>query len=128
MKAKELTIDTPVYFKVDMDKILTTRPFAILQEANKVTITLYDYYKTDYTCSPDEMVAKSGCSSIYLDRDEALKRQAQMRQEHIDYCRKAVDNALKNYESAVDLYFQKPLSTPCSKEFYDKHCKKQDNE
>lgn len=129
MKAKELTIDTPVYYTIDRDKILTRRPSSILHEATKVTITFNDYYKKVFTCAPDDSIAIEECNysskdKLYLDKDEALKHQAGLRQEHIDACRRNVDQALKNYEEAVDKYFQKPLSTPCSKEFYDKHQKK----
>lgn len=129
MKAKDLTINTPVYYTIDRDKILTKRPDSILQEPNKVTITFGGYYKKVFTCGPEDSIAVEECSysckdKLYLDKDEALKHQAALRQEHIDACRRNVDQALKNYEEAVDKYFQKPLSTPCSKEFYDKHQKK----
>lgn len=126
MKAKELTIDAIVYFRITADDIITTRVKSISKEQGILRIKLYrsDYSRDEYECSPDDKVAvcKDGYSTktIYFNREDAEKVQLCLRKKLIEEAYNNLQNAFTSYNGRIDKYFNKPISVPVSIEFYEK--------
>lgn len=126
MKAKELTVDAVVYYRITTDDIITTRVKSISKEQDIIRIKLYrsDYSDDSYECSADDKVAvcKGSYSSkiVYFNREDAEKVQLRLRRDAIKAVYDNLQKSLANYNEKIDKYFNKPVSTPVSIEFYEK--------
>lgn len=127
MKAKELTIDAIVYFRITTDDIITTRIKSISKERDIIKITLFrsSYSSDEFECAPDDRVAVHKTSygateTVYFNREDAEKVQLRLRRDMIKSVYDKLQSALANYNDTIDKYFNKPVSTPVSIEFHEK--------
>ena len=126
MKAKELTIDAIVYYRITADDIITTRVKSISKEGDMLKIKLQrsDYSSDEFKCAPEDNVAvqdkEYSPKTIYFNRDDAEKVQVRLRRDMIKNAHDSFQKALEYYNDKIDKYFNKPVSTPVSIEFYEK--------
>ena len=126
MKAKELTIDAIVYYKITTDDIITTRVKSISKKGDVLKIMLQrsDYSSDEFLCAPEDNVAmlvgEYNSKTIYFNREDAEKFQLRLRRDTIKNAHDSLQKALKCYNEKIDKYFNKPVSVPVSIEFYEK--------
>lgn len=126
MKAKELTIDAIVYFRITADDIITTRVKSISKEMDTLRIKLHrsDYSSDEYECSLDDKVAvcegSYSTKTVYFNREDAEKVQMRLRRDLIKSAHDSLQKSLERYNEQIDKYFNKPVSAPVSIEFYEK--------